>query len=428
MNYRINPGQRTGKVNIPASKSYAHRLLICAALADEATTIDCLGISKDIEATIDCLNALGASISISEDAGTICVNPVSGADTDSLEGAKENADLFCKESGSTLRFLVPVVGALNKNAVFHMEGRLSKRPMDVFTDELKKHGMNFEQKGDLLYLSGKLTPGEYVIPGDISSQYVSGLLYALPVLNGDSVLKVTGNIESKSYIEMTEEIIKSMGISFEKDGFTYRIKGNQRYKSVKRVRVESDWSNAAFFLCMGALSKEGISMDGMNILSKQGDRKIVEILKGFGAAVSFEADRLTVKRGNLEGQRIDASEIPDLVPTICALASLSNGQTIIYNAQRLRFKESDRIKSTADMINSVGGNATITEDGLIIEGKPVLKGGTVDSVNDHRIAMASAVAANGCESEVTVLDAECIQKSYPKFWEDLESLEVTNEQ
>ncbi|MCQ2519593.1 MAG: 3-phosphoshikimate 1-carboxyvinyltransferase [Lachnospiraceae bacterium] len=433
MEYTINPGIRSGKVRIPSSKSYAHRLLICSALSGEKTDIDCYGISKDITATADCMRALGADISIGDN-NIIAVNPIAACENSSLQEGdgsdfdKELKHLYCGESGSTLRFLIPVVGALGVNGVFHMEGRLSTRPLDDLLNELEKHGMSFNKEGDLLYCSGQLTAGAYSIPGNISSQYISGLLFALPILMGDSTLEVTNTIESKAYIEMTEDIIMSMEVSLVKEGNNYKIPGNQKYKAPDYSLVESDWSNAAFFLCMGAMSKEGISMNAMNLSSKQGDKKIIEILKGFGANVIIDGDVITVKADKLMGQTIDASEIPDLVPTISALASVAQGTTNIVNAARLRFKESDRLNSTANMINNIGGRVTETEDGLIIEGVQSLKGGTVDSVNDHRIAMASAVAACGSKGNVKVLDSGCIAKSYPNFWIDLESLEVTDEQ
>ncbi|MCR5800628.1 MAG: 3-phosphoshikimate 1-carboxyvinyltransferase [Lachnospiraceae bacterium] len=428
MDRKVACGRRSGRIKIPASKSYAHRLLICSAFADNETTISCDGMSKDIAATIDCLRALGAGITV-EDGKYIKVIPVS---IDRTGGVAKKTDteeriLHCGESGSTLRFLIPVVGAVGVDAVFHMEGRLPERPLDAFKSELEKHGMKIVQDKEKLHCSGQLEAGTYTIPGNISSQFVSGLLFALPLLKAESTLDITGDIQSRRYIDMTEEILESMGAEFEGNESSYDIRPSV-LRSKGDVTVESDWSNAAFFMCMGAMSDKGIELSGMNPGSKQGDRAIVDILKGFGARIEIGSDVLTVKRGSLKGQVIDASEIPDLVPTICALAAVAEGKTEIVNAGRLRFKESDRLATTAGLINDLGGNVSETAEGLIITGVGSLKGGTVDSANDHRIAMAAAVAACGSSKDVTVKCAECVAKSYPAFWEDLESLEVTDEQ
>ena len=364
MDHTVEPGSRSGHITVPASKSYAHRLLICAALADAPAVIECDGISKDIEATIECLKALGAKIEVVH--REINVDP---KDFGKVSADGNVTTLNCGESGSTLRFLIPVVGALGINAVFNMEGRLKERPNTILTDELSKHGMSFKQEDNLLYVSGRLESGDFNIAGNISSQYVSGLLFALPILSGKSTLTVTGEIESKSYIDMTEDVLESMDIEFDEyPENCYRIPGDQIYSSHGREVVERDWSNAAFFVCMGALSDKGITLDKLSISSKQGDRAILDIVKRFGAYVYVGDDSVTVKKKELKAIELDASNIPDLVPVVSVLAGLAEGTTKIYNAGRLRIKESDRLATTAKLINSLGGRATETNDGLLIEG------------------------------------------------------------
>ena len=411
---RVSPGQRCGRVKIPASKSQAHRLLICAAMGERETEIFCDGISRDIEATVCCLNALGASIR-ETGTGALLVRPI-------RETPTELCELPCGESGSTLRFLLPLVGALGADAVFLREGRLPQRPLAPLDAELIAHGMRFSEEGAKLYCSGQLHPGAYTLPGNVSSQYISGLLMALPFLAGDSTLAVTGNLESSAYITMTEDALKLSGIQLEKEEASYRIPGGQKAVLPPRLQVEGDFSNAAFFLCAGALSKEGISVEGLNLRSSQGDRAILDILSEMGAKVQLSEGAAFVCDQNRHGTVIDAAPIPDLIPVLSVLASVSEGETRILHAARLRLKESDRLRSTTELLRSLGAEVTELEDGLVIQGKTALHGGTVDSVGDHRIAMSAAVAAMASVSPVEITGAECVQKSYPRFWEDLDSL------
>ena len=411
----IHAGARSGSVVIPASKSQAHRLLICSALAHRESTLICRGISEDISATISCLNALGAHIAIKGD--TLVIRPVSDP-----ELAEKH--LFCRESGSTLRFLLPVAGALGENALFHMEGRLPLRPMEPLTAALTEHGMYISRQDDLLICCGKLQSGSYTIAGNVSSQFISGLLMALPLLKGDSTLEISGAAESADYIAMTESVLRLTGILFEKKANGYYIYGGQHYCPESIFTVEQDWSSAAFFLCMGAFSDKGIAVKGMSLSSLQGDKQILPILRDFGAVVETGSEQITVRRGKLSGCCVDASGIPDLIPVICVLAAGAEGETRIINGGRLRFKETDRLRTTAQMLASLGADITETADGLIIKGKQRLSGGKTDSFNDHRIAMSAAVAAGICENDVTVDGAECTEKSYPGFWEDLEKMEI----
>ena len=405
------PGARSGVVRAPSSKSQAHRLLICAALGEKGCTVNCGEKSKDIIATAKCLQALCTDVR-ELFTGIYHIAPCKKAD---------GAILPCGESGSTLRFLIPICGALGKSAVFKMEGRLPERPLAPFDELLRNHGMCIEKEGDELHVSGKLQSGIFEIAGNVSSQFISGLLFALPLLAGDSIIRVTGKTESGAYIGMTENAIAKAGIRFEKADNEYTVFGNQKY-NLPDSSAEGDYSNGAFFLCMGALSDKGITVRNLPDNSLQGDKKIADILKCFGANISIGKNEITAKKDSLHGIEIDASEIPDLVPVLSVLACAAEGETKIYNAARLRIKESDRLCSTAALIKNLGGNVVERPDGLIIRGSG-LSGGKVDSFNDHRIAMSAAVAACMCTADVTITNPECTQKSFPLFWESFDQLE-----
>ncbi len=416
MNTTIRHGARTGRVHIPASKSQAHRLLICAALGESECTLRCEGASNDITATVRCLNALGADIRIEGE--EITVRPI--------ERAKEGTCVLpCGESGSTLRFLLPLVGALGADAVFEMEGRLPQRPLAPLDAVLEAHGMRLERNGARLICSGKLRAGTYYVSGGVSSQYISGLLMALPRLDGVSRLEVTGQLESAPYVAMTEAALKLAKLIFEKNDNVYTVPGAQRAAMPRHCAVEGDWSNAAFFLCMGAFSPQGVTVDGLNLRSPQGDRAVLDILRRLGADVREHGSSVTVRRAALTGCTVDAREIPDLIPVLSVTAATAQGETRIVNAARLRLKESDRLASTARLIAALGGDITELEDGLIIRGVPALAGGTADACRDHRIAMSAAVAASVSRGDVTILGSDCAAKSYPGFWDDFDSLEVT---
>lgn len=408
----IEPGERSGSVLIPASKSQAHRAVILAALGSHDVEITCKGISNDIIATADCMNSAGANIEIRDN--KISVSPA--------EKAQHSSVFECGESGSTLRFLLPVFGALGVEGEFIPKGRLIDRPLYPMDEALIAHGMSIRKTETTIQFSGKLTSGDYEIPGDVSSQYITGLLMALPILEGDSTLRVTGTLQSKGYVRMTEELLIKSGIEYTHKGDTYFIKGSQKSDLGDRFTVEGDYSNAAFYLCMGALSHDGITVMGLNPDSSQGDKAAISVLKEMGADVTTDGSSVTVRKGKLKGVTIDASQIPDLIPTLSVVASVCEGETNIVNAGRLRIKESDRIASTCALINNLGGNARALPDGIVITGVGNLAGGTVDSCNDHRIAMSAAVAATASTCKVTVLDSGCVRKSYPDFWDDFETL------
>ncbi len=424
MTERVRPGTRKGSVRAPSSKSQAHRLLIAAALSEHETAIRCDDLSADITATIACLNALGAEIV--REGEMLRVSPVfanlHAENGEQAAGGEKR--LRCGESGSTLRFLLPLCGALGVSAAFEREGRLPERPLKPLDEQLTAHGMAIQSDGALLHVSGMLRAGEYTLPGNVSSQYVTGLLMALPLIEGESVLRIVGKLESADYVAMTLDTLGKAGICIETIDGGFRIPGGQRYDVPDGSAVEGDYSGAAFFLCMGALSNEGVTVTNLDPASKQGDKRVSDILAQFGAHVEYGADSVTVRRGTLRGAVIDASMIPDLVPALAAVAALCEGETRFTHAERLRLKESDRLTATKNLIAALGGDARETDDGLVIIGQSRLAGGTVDPCGDHRLAMMAAVAACGCAGEVVVPDAQCVGKSYPAFWNDMKRLEV----
>ena len=318
MTRTVAPGPRAGAIQIPASKSQAHRMLICAALSREPSRLILDGFSADIEATMQCLEALGARCE--ETANGLSVTPVGVCPA--------QARLDVGESGSTLRFLLPVLGALGVQAEIRMHGRLPERPLSPLWEVLEAHGMRLQQDGTILHTDGQLIAGDYSLPGNVSSQFISGLLFALPLLGGNSTLTVTGALQSARYVSMTEQALAEAGILTKKDGPVWQIGGGQRYASPAVQTVEGDWSNAAFFLCMGALSATGVTVTGLNSTSLQADRAITEILVRFGAELTGWEDAVTVRRGVLHGITLDAGPIPDLIPVVSCLAALCDGELL----------------------------------------------------------------------------------------------------
>ena len=408
----ITPAKAVGEITSVASKSVAHRLLICAALSDTKTVIRCANTNKDILATVDCLNAMGADIRYED--GCFFVLPISEK--------KNSSFLMCNESGSTLRFILPIACALGGEWNFIMEGRLPERPLSPLKEELEAHGISFSYPAlNNLCINGKLSCGEYSISGNVSSQFTSGLLFALSIIEGKSTLRVTGEIESAPYIEMTLDALKTFGVETNRNDNIFTISG-QKLRTPKDIEVENDWSNAAFPLCAAAMSGGCVTLKNVNFLSRQGDIKILDLISEFGAEVIKKESSATVKGKELRGIEINAEQIPDLVPVLATVAAGAEGTTRIYGASRLRIKESDRLTSTYEMLRNLGADVTLTDDGFIINGKDRLIGGTVDSYNDHRIAMSAAVASTICENKVTVTGAQAISKSYPDYWKDISKL------
>ena len=417
MKVRLTPVKLCGSIPAISSKSDAHRLLIAAALSDRETEILCNVLSEDIRATARCLAALGAKVAFSEN--RMRVHPIPR--TENAEGAPVTLD--CGESGSTLRFLLPVVSALGKNGVFTGGGRLPQRPITELREAMEAHGVHFSEKGAFpIHTSGALKAGEYTLRGDVSSQYVTGLLFALPLLPDDSTLRLLPPVESKPYIEMTMATLRRFRIRIFFTGEEFWIPGGQTYKSPGTVSVEGDWSNAAFFLTAGALGAP-VTVTGLNPDSPQGDKAILEILRRMGAAVETAGESATVSPGALHGIAQDMADIPDLAPIFSvAAAAARTGETAIQNAARLRLKESDRLAAIHRMLGSLGVSCTETADGLLIPGGQSISGGETSGFGDHRMVMAAAIASILAETPVTIDGAEAVEKSYPHFFEDFKHL------
>ncbi|MCL2630977.1 MAG: 3-phosphoshikimate 1-carboxyvinyltransferase [Firmicutes bacterium] len=397
MDTKIAGSPLSGAVVCPPSKSFAHRILIASFLAkNQKAVIKNLAHSNDIVATANCLKAMESGEKV----------------------------LNCGESGSTLRFLLPIASALGINAEFKGEGRLGERPMEDLISVLNQNGAKINS--EMPYkVSGKLNAGVYEISGSVSSQFISGLLLALPILDGDSEIVITSPLRSKGYVDITLEVLKDFGIKITKTDSGYFIKGNQAYIAPKEISVEGDFSNASFLLVAGALGK-GVTVSGLNLNSVQGDKEILTVLKNAGANVEIISDSsVRVSRGNLKGMECNAEDIPDIVPIISVLLSRAKGESVIRNIERLRIKESDRVEATLSLLKAFGKKAECKGDSIIIKGDNNLAQNekrTVLGFNDHRIVMCGAVmgAFNGGETVIT--DKEAVNKSYPNFYEDFLAL------
>jgi 3-phosphoshikimate 1-carboxyvinyltransferase len=388
MNIVIQPGPLNGTVSAIPSKSHGHRLLITAALSSPPGQVQLRESSEDLEATRTCLAALNEQ------------NPV----------------LPCRESGSTLRFLLPVAMARKEHVRFLGEGRLLQRPLSPLKEEMELHGCAFHPGKGELEVRGKLQSGIYRLPGDVSSQYVTGLLFALPLLPGDSEILLSSPLESKGYVDMTLETLRESGIHVDlsvQEGALdgegkplprFVIPGNQQYHCPPESTPEGDWSNGAFWLAANYVGfGNRVTCTGLSQTSLQGDRVVSELLRDFPNV-------------------IDGSQIPDLIPILAVVAAVRPGITTFNHAERLRLKESDRLETTVRLIRDLGGDAEERPDGMVIRGKPLLRGGQVDGCNDHRIVMSAAIAATVCTEPVTIIGAEAVNKSYPGFFRDYKGL------
>lgn len=384
MDFLIHPGTLSGNIDAIPSKSLAHRLLICASFADKPVTLICPEACQDIMATVDCLRELGADIEDTEN----------GYHITPIKKLPANAVLHCRESGSTLRFLLPIAGALGIDATFQMEGSLPQRPLSPLWEEMTRMGCHLTcPTENTVRCQGKLQPGEFTIAGNVSSQFISGLLFAFHLMDAPSSLNITGEPESVPYIEMTKTVLSQ----FHSSG-----------KIPDIISVEGDWSNAAFWLAAKALGNH-LSVGNLNSNSAQGDRIVIQLL-----------DMLREKC------IISAKDIPDLIPILSVVAAVNQG-AVFTGIERLRLKESDRISSIIDIIENLGGSVSATDDTLTIYSTG-LSGGIVDSHSDHRIAMAAAIASTVCHQPVIILNAESVRKSYPRFWEDFRRLGGNYEQ
>ncbi len=385
MDITIYPKKLSGTIYAIPSKSQAHRLLICSAFSDNKTLLTCPQTNQDIEATADCLRALGAEITRTEN----------GYQVTPAANIPDSAILNCRESGSTLRFMLPIAGALGVNATFQMSGRLNSRPLSPLWEEMERMGCTLiRPTSNTILCTGKLNAGHYQIDGSVSSQFISGLLFATALIDGESTLEITGRIESAPYIKMTQQALSAFGIST----FNGQVSGSFPFHSPGNLDVEGDWSNGAFFLAASAMGSS-VTVEGLHNDSAQGDRAVVDALIALA-----------------EQATISAADIPDLIPILSVVSATKNG-AVFTDIQRLRLKESDRVASVISMLNALGICAKATQSTLTVF-PGTLKGGTVDSCNDHRIAMSAAIAATVATDPVTIIGAQCVAKSYPSFWEE----------
>lgn len=411
----ITPTKLQGTIKAIPSKSHAHRVLIAQKLAqlqgqEKANPLAIPSFSKDIEATKSCLAELDL----------------------------DNPRLNCGESGSTIRFMIPVTMALKPQATFIGSGKLPLRPLSPLKEEMESHGSNFAMTGntgddvEICTVNGKLTAGTYRLAGNVSSQFITGLLFALPLLDGDSKLELTTKLESAGYVDLTLDVLRSFGINITQSqsagGFiTYNISGNQKYLEPDGLTIQGDWSNASFWLACGALG-DGITCTGLDMNSSQRDKEFVDVLISMGADVTITresdgTDSVKVSRGHgLHSETVSVAQTPDMVPVLAAVMATASGTSHIVDAERLKIKESDRLQTVYDFLSKLGADITVGDSDLTINGHSSLTGGCVSSHNDHRIAMAAAIAACSCDETVTICDAQAVSKSYPNFYEDYNSL------
>lgn len=416
MKVLIRPKKLSGTIDVVPSKSYSHRAIIAASLAEGRSVIKNVMFSNDIIRTIECCKAFGADIEKYEN--YLVINGVRNV------SRNENV-INAGESGSTIRFMIPIMLVCSEKITFIGENHLNKRPLDTYYEIFEKQGIKYSHPSDSympLEVEGGLQSGLYEIRGDISSQFITGLLYALPLLQGDSTIKITTKLESKAYIDLTLDILNRYGIKIVNNNYEeFKVKGNQKYTPCNYT-IEGDFSQAAFFLVMGALGND-ISLGCMNLKSLQGDRKIIDDIKSLGGEIIVKDNCIKAYAENLKGTVIDFSQSPDLGPVLSVLASLAQGNTTFVNAGRLRIKECDRITCVKEELNKLGANVSESENEMYFEGVSSLVGSDeLYTHNDHRIAMSLAVASTICSLPLVIDGAECVKKSYPHFWDDFRKL------
>jgi len=444
MQARITPGKLNGKIDAVSSKSYLHRMILCAALSERDTVIYLNCRSKDVDATIRCAEAMGAEVEVGE--GRLVVHPVKhelgaaivGAEADlarmltaqGTETTKVSAVcgqlplLDCGESGSTARFVLPMTAVVCGGGTLIGAGRLPERPFGAICTVMDENGCSFSSYSLPMTVTGPLKAGVYRIPANISSQYISALMMSLPLVDGDSEIVFTTEVESEGYLDITESVMSDFGMALEKKENGYRIKGNRRYRSPGEITAEGDWSNGAFWVAANALGC-GLEIGNLKEGSLQRDGRIVDVaLKLFPGEARLESDTAAEKSVEDDNREIivDGADIPDIIPISAIMACGRVGRTRFINCRRLRLKESDRLMSVASIICALGGKAIVEKDDLIVDGCGKLVGGEVDSFTDHRIVMSAAIAATICTDEVIINNAQDVAKSYPGFFEDYEKL------
>ena len=415
---KIGNNKLSGELLIPPSKSMAHRAVICASLSNEESLIKNIDLSDDIIATINGMRALGAQIEILQNSLRI-----KGINLNN-KSFKEDRIIDCNESGSTLRFLIPIATLVKGTNRFIGRGNLGKRPLNIYYNIFENNNIKYTYKENELdfVFSGKLKCGDFYVRGDVSSQFITGLMFTLPLLNGDSKIIIEGNLESKGYIDLTLKALNDFGIIIENKNYKeFFIKGNQKYKG-REYKVEGDYSQGAFFLCADAIGNK-VLCDGLNINSLQGDKEVIDILERMGVKFEIKLDKIIGYSNETFGTIIDASGCPDIIPILSVVAALSNGKTEIINARRLRIKECDRLHAINLELSKLGAKIVEKEDSLIIYGIENFNGNVeVWSHKDHRIAMMLSIAATRCEESIILKDFECVSKSYPRFFEDFKRL------
>ena len=424
MNKTVTPGCLHGELRVLPSKSASHRVVMMAAMAQGKTLLEPLQLSRDISATLACAQALGltrgAAIAGSETEGFVRAEIWGGGEGET----RPLRELDCGESGSTLRFFIPLALDGRGPVRFVGHGRLMQRPLTVYQNLFEPLGVSWKQEGDALTVEGALQSGRFELPGDVSSQFITGLLLALPRLAGDSEIAVTTPLESRAYVELTRRVQSDFGVVSEwrDGGQTLLIPGGQKIVSPDCLHIEGDWSHAAFYLTAGAIGRGEIRLTGLEPRSAQGDRAIVEILRDMGADIRWEGDALVSRVSRLHGLHVDCAQVPDLVPILAVAMAAAEGESRITGAARLRIKESDRLSAMAAALTAAGADVTELPDGLIIRGGKPLHAATVEGCNDHRIVMAMTIASAVADGKLTVTDAEATAKSAPAFWQEFEHL------
>ncbi len=409
MDIRITPAIMGGEVSAIASKSYAHRMLMCAMLTRKSGVINNVVESKDIKATINFLNALNTKVDIKDNKFYLSSGDI-----------PKTANIDCIESGSTVRFILSILAALKVNAFVTGKEGLQKRPLIDLIKVLRENGEYVDSDTLPLNMSGEIKSGEYRINGSISSQYITGLLMALPILNGDSKIVIEGNLVSKSYLDITLEVLRLFKIDIKEETWGYAIKGNQKYIMPDNLAVQGDWSNAAFFIVLGAINKD-IKVNNLVLDSNQGDREIIDIVEKMGAKVNKSDNSVSVTKAPLHSIELDAKNIPDLVPIVSILMACAKGESKITNVDRLKIKETDRLKAVQETLDRMGIENRYESNTLYIKGG-VIKPFRGISYNDHRMVMMQAIAASIASGDSTIQGIEAVEKSYPTFFEDYKSL------
>ena len=408
---KIKPHTMGGVIKAIPSKSYAHRIMLCAMLSNMQTQIVGNYESKDMEATLSCIKALGCKVNIQN--GVLYLSKE--------KKMQDEIVLDCIESGSTVRFILPIVAALGVEAkVIGKEG-LQKRPLKDLIDVLKEHGEYIDSDFLPIVMKGKIKPGEYRIRGDVSSQYITGLLLALPILEGDSEIVIEGELVSKKYIDITLDVQKEFGIQIEQTNSGFKVKGNQKYIAPKKIVVQGDWSNAAFWLSLGAINND-IEISGLSLDTQQGDREILQILMGMGAKVQIINDVISVKKSKLNATTIDMQNIPDLAPIVSILMASAECISVMKNVDRLRIKETDRLAAIIETLQKMGVKCRYQNNELSILGGDKLCAFSNGAYNDHRMVMTQAIAASVAKGECVIEGVEAKDKSYPSFFVDYKAL------